>query len=144
MKVAAGVAWVVAISTLNQMPEQVRERILERYDGDGDGELSELESMREQFRGGGRGGRGGGGAVDPIPAKPNDRTPRVEARSTRFFMASVPLSPWQEPPDMCFRRSCPHFLVFLPEPMTSDPLRPHAFPAASVGIHLWPILRPVH
>jgi len=54
---------------INQMPEQVRERILERYDSDGDGELSEseLESMREQFRGGGRGGRGGrGGGGGPV------------------------------------------------------------------------------
>ena len=47
------------------MPEEVRERIMERYDTDGDGELSEeeLEGLRERFRGGGggRGGRGGGG-----------------------------------------------------------------------------------
>jgi hypothetical protein len=48
---------------INQMPAEVRERILERFDTDGDGDLSEteMEEMRERFRGGGRGGRGGGG-----------------------------------------------------------------------------------
>ena len=47
---------------INQMPEEVRERILERFDTDKDGELSEseMEEMRERFRGGGRGGEGGG------------------------------------------------------------------------------------
>ena len=48
---------------INQMPAEVRERILERFDSDGDGELSEteMEEMRDRFRGGGRGGGGGGG-----------------------------------------------------------------------------------
>ena len=59
---------------MDEMPEQVRERLIERFDTDGDGELSEseIEEMRERFRGGGggrggqggqggRGGRGGGG-----------------------------------------------------------------------------------
>ena len=49
---------------MDRMPEQVRERLVERYDTDGDGELSEseMEAVREQFRGrGGREGRGGPG-----------------------------------------------------------------------------------
>ena len=53
---------------INQMPAEVRERILERFDTDEDGELSEteMEEMRERFRGGGRGGRGGGGGGGPV------------------------------------------------------------------------------
>ncbi len=50
---------------MDRMPEEVRQRLTERYDTDGDGTLSEaeMEAVREQFRGrgggGGRGGRGG-------------------------------------------------------------------------------------
>jgi len=65
---------------MDNMPEQVRERLIERYDTDGDGDLSEaeIEQMREQWRGGGgpggggrgdrggRGGRGGQGGGPPV------------------------------------------------------------------------------
>jgi hypothetical protein len=59
---------------INQMPEEVRERMLERFDTDGDGELSEseMEEIRNRFRGGGggggegRGGRGGRGGNSPV------------------------------------------------------------------------------
>jgi hypothetical protein len=45
---------------MDRMPEEVRQRLTERYDTDGDGTLSEaeMEAVREQFRG--RGGGGGG------------------------------------------------------------------------------------
>jgi hypothetical protein len=50
---------------MDRMPEEVRQRLTERYDTDGDGTLSEseMEAVREQFRGrgGGGGGRGGPG-----------------------------------------------------------------------------------
>ncbi|MCH2146031.1 MAG: hypothetical protein MK082_12950 [Phycisphaerales bacterium] len=59
-----GGGWGSGGFDMEQMPEEVRERILERYDTDGDGELSEseMEEIRNRFRGGGgRGGRGGEG-----------------------------------------------------------------------------------
>ena len=48
---------------MDRMPEEVRQRLTERYDTDGDGTLSEaeMEAVREQFRGRGGGGRGGRG-----------------------------------------------------------------------------------
>ena len=48
---------------MDRMPEEVRQRLTERYDTDGDGTLSEaeMEAVREQFRGRGGGGRGGPG-----------------------------------------------------------------------------------
>ena len=47
---------------MDRMPEEVRKRLTERYDTDGDGTLSEaeMEAVREQFRGRGGGGGGGG------------------------------------------------------------------------------------
>lgn len=49
---------------LSSMPEEVRQRMLQRYDKNGDGQLDDAEraAMREAFRGrGGGGGPGGGG-----------------------------------------------------------------------------------
>ena len=63
-----GGGWGSGGFDINQMPQEVRERILERYDSDGDGELSEseMEELRNRFRGGGRDGRDGRGGNDPV------------------------------------------------------------------------------
>ena len=70
-----GGSWSGGDFNLNDMPEHVRERMVERFDTDGDGELSEteIEQIRERFRGGGgrggdggSGGRGGQGGGPPV------------------------------------------------------------------------------